>query len=88
MKRILTLVVVALSLLVSSTAFAKPTRAAPVRIQKARSGYVLNAKVLKKVRPALKGAAKPSAKPSKPAAKPARITKAKRPALRIPRVKK
>ena len=88
MKRILTLVVVALSLLVSSTAFAKPTRTTPARIQKAKSGHVLNAKVVKKVRPALKGS-KPAAKPStRPAGKPALIKKAKRPVLRIPRVKK
>lgn len=88
MKRILTLVVVALSLLVSSTALAKPTRTTPARIQKAKSGHVLNAKVVKKVRPALKGT-KATAKPSaKPAAKPTRLTKSKRPALRIPRVKK
>lgn len=88
MKRIVTLVVVALSLLVSSTAFAKPVQTA--RHPKAKAGVLLTAKALKK-RPALKtpskASTKPAARPGAKASKP-KLTKVNRAVLRLPRASK
>ena len=86
MKRILTLVVVALSILVSFTAFAKPTRA-PIRLDKAKVGHVIKAKKLKprlKVSPKTLQAAMGRGAAAK--AKPAKVTRVK-PRIRLPGVK-
>jgi hypothetical protein len=83
MKRILTLVVVALSILVSSTAFAKPTRA-PIKLDttKLEKAKVTKAKPRLKLKP---GAVDKALKRIK-ATKATKATKA-RPKIRLKNVR-